>query len=102
MTALAKKRFKLRAKVSTDSPAEIKIELEKLFEAGKVGVGETPDEFLIEAEVEGENAKELNRALLSALRKAEKRTRLRSEWTLGGYTERFFDYVSKGTRKAVT
>jgi hypothetical protein len=38
---------------------------------------------------------ELNRSLLSALRKVEKRTRLRAEWTSGKTTERFFDYVSK-------
>ena len=31
--------------------------------------------------------------LLSALRRVEKRTRLRAEWTGGGTTYRFFDYV---------
>jgi hypothetical protein len=38
--------------------------------------------------------------LLSALRKVEKRTTLRAEWTSeDGNTERFFDYVLKKTVK---
>jgi hypothetical protein len=49
----------------------------------------------------GASAKELNRSLLSALRRAEKRTRLRSEWTSkDGVTERYFDYVLKKTTKS--
>jgi hypothetical protein len=32
------------------------------------------------------------------LRRAEKRTRLRAEWTAGGTTYRFFDYVPKSER----
>ena len=99
---MAMKRFKLSAKVSTDSPEAVKSELESLFTKGNVKAVEAPGEFLIDAEIEGVSAKELNRALLTALRKAEKRTRLRAEWTQGGSTERFFDYVSKGTRKATT
>src|ERR1035441_72267 len=35
--------------------------------------------------------------LLSALRKVEKRTTLRAEWTCGDTTERYFDYVLKKT-----
>jgi hypothetical protein len=57
------------------------------------------DEFLVEAEMEGATAKELNRTLLSALRKVEKRTTLRAEWTSGDTTERYFDYVLKKTIK---
>jgi len=57
------------------------------------------DEFVVAAEMEGASAKELNRMLLSALRKAEKRTTLRTEWTSGDTTERFFDYVLKKTVK---
>jgi hypothetical protein len=33
--------------------------------------------------------------LLSELRRVEKKTRLRAEWTSGNTTERFFDYVPK-------
>jgi hypothetical protein len=44
----------------------------------------------------GNSARDLNRQLLSTLR----RTRLRAEWTAAGVTHRFFDYVPKGTRPA--
>jgi hypothetical protein len=38
--------------------------------------------------------------LLSELRRAEKRTRIRTEWVFSGNTvEKFFDYVPKGTRR---
>ena len=48
----------------------------------------------------GENARELNRSLLSELRRGEKKTRLRAEWTSGNTTERFFDYVAKAKTTA--
>lgn len=48
----------------------------------------------------GGSAKELNRTLLSELRRAEKKTRLRAEWASdNGTTQRFFDYVLKKTSK---
>jgi len=47
--------------------------------------------------MEGTSSKEMNRALLSALRRTEKRTRLRAEWTSGKITEKYFDYVLKKT-----
>jgi hypothetical protein len=59
----------------------------------------TSDGFEIQAELEGESAKDLNRNLLSEMRRAEKKTRLRAEWSSGNTEERFFDYVLKGTRK---
>lgn len=46
----------------------------------------------------GVSAQDCNRSLLSALRRVERRTRLRAEWTAGNVIERFFDYVPKGTR----
>jgi hypothetical protein len=50
--------------------------------------------------MEGASARELNRTLLSALRKVERRTTLRAEWTSDdGTSERFFDYVLKKTVK---
>lgn len=57
------------------------------------------DGFAVTAKMTGENARDLNRAFLSALRKIEKKLRLRAEWTTGNTTERFFDYVPKGTGK---
>jgi hypothetical protein len=47
----------------------------------------------MEAKLSGESARDLNRALLSALCRRQRRTRLRSEWTRGRITERFFDYT---------
>jgi hypothetical protein len=58
------------------------------------------DEFIIEAVMEGTSAKELNRTLLSALRRVEKKTTIRAEWTShNNTTQRFFDYVLKKTIK---
>jgi hypothetical protein len=43
-------------------------------------------------------AKEMNRTLLYALRKVERKTTLRAEWTSGdNTTQRIFDYVLKWT-----
>jgi hypothetical protein len=95
---MANKHFKLIARVSSASPKAVKPVLEKAVTKGSVK--EANGEFVIEARMEGENAKELNRTLLSALRSAEKKTRLRAEWTSDeGTTERFFDYVLKKTTK---
>ena len=89
----------LSARVSTNSPDAVGKTLKTLITKGSVRRGTGTGEFLVEAEMEGTTAKDLNRSLLSALRRAEKKTRLRAEWTSGDTTERFFDYVPKGTRK---
>jgi hypothetical protein len=95
---MAKNRFKLSAKVSSNSPLAIKPVLERLV--GATGsIKSTPDGFEVEASLEGGTAKDLNRALLSEMRRVEKRTRLRAEWSSENTVERFFDYVPKGTRK---
>jgi hypothetical protein len=96
---MVNKRFRLTARVSSSSPQTIKPVLEKFIT--KSSVKKEDDEFVIETEMQGSNAKELNRSLLSALRKAEKKTRLRAEWTSNdGTTLRFFDYVLKKTTKS--
>ena len=60
---------------------------------------EVGGEFVIEAKMEGENARDLNRTLLSALRRVVKKTRMRAEWTSADkVTERFFDYALKQTK----
>ena len=87
------------ARVSTDSPALVKPVLEELITKGTVKDGSASGEFLVEAEMTGVSARDLNRALLSALRGAEKRTRLRAEWTSAGAIEKFFDYVPKGVSR---
>ncbi len=52
----------------------------------------------VRVQLEGESARDLNRAVLSALRRVERRTTLRAEWSSGTTVERFFDYVPKGIR----
>ena len=95
---MVNKRFRLTARVSSSSPQAIRPVLEKFIT--KDSVKKEDDEFIIETEMQGSNAKELNRSLLSALRKVEKKTRLRAEWISDdGSTSRFFDYVLKKTSK---
>ena len=91
-----KAKFKLKARVSSSNPPAIQPALEGLVTHGSVT--KVGGEFIIEAEMEGTSSKELNRSILSALRRVEKKTRLRAEWTSdNNTTERFFDYVLKKT-----
>jgi hypothetical protein len=91
-----KANYKLKARVSSSNPRAILPALEGWVTKGSVK--KVDDEFIVEAEMEGTSAKELNRSLLSALRRVEKKTRLRAEWTSNNNTtERFFDYVLKKT-----
>jgi hypothetical protein len=86
--------FKLKAGVSRSDVQTIEHALDQL--AAKGSVRRAAEEFIVEAEMEGASAKELNRILLSALRKVQRRTTLRAEWTSSdNITERFFDYVLK-------
>jgi hypothetical protein len=90
------KRFRLKARISSDNINAIKPALK--VHLPKARIKPEGRDLLIEAELEGNDVKESNRMLLSALRKAEKRTRLRSEWTSeDGTTYYFFDYVLKRT-----
>jgi hypothetical protein len=91
-------KFKLKARVSRADARTIRQALQLLGANGSAK--EAAGDFMVEAEMEGASARELNRALLSALRKVEKRTTLRAEWTSGdNTTERFFDYLLKKTIK---
>jgi hypothetical protein len=96
---MGKKTFKLSASVSSDNPAAVRAPLERAL-GSKAKIEPIDDGFRVEAQLTGESAKDLNRQLLSEMRRAEKKTRLRAEWTSGGVTEKFFDYVPKGMRKA--
>jgi len=87
-------RFHLTADVSSDSPAAVRPVLEGLADAT---ITESPAGFHVEGWAEGPAARELNRELLSALRRVERRGRLRAEWTGGGMVHRFFDYALKGS-----
>ena len=89
-------KFKLKAQVSRSKPQTIRGALKQL--AAKGSVRKADEGFLVEAEMEGTSAKEMNRTLLSALRKVQKKTTIRAEWTFGdNITERFFDYALKKT-----
>jgi hypothetical protein len=93
---MADKRFRVVARVSSSNPKAIKPVLEQAITSGSIK--EVKGELVVEAEMNGESAKELNRSLLSTLRRVEKKTRLRAEWTSDdGTTQRFFDYVLKTT-----
>ncbi len=89
--------FHLIAEVSSESPGAIETLLEQLVDGT---VTATQDGFHVDGWMRGPDARELNRFLLSALRRVERRTRLRAEWTASGETHRFFDYVPKGSRPA--
>jgi hypothetical protein len=66
-------------------------------------VREEGGDYIVQAELEGINAKELNRSLLSELRRSVKKTTLRAEWTSeNNVTQRFFDYMLKKTSKSKT
>jgi polyhydroxyalkanoate synthesis regulator phasin len=96
---MADKRFRVVARVSSSNTKAIKPVLEQAITSGSIK--EMKDELVVEAEMNGETAKELNRSLLSALRRVEKKTRSRAEWTSDdGTTQRFFDYVLKKTTKS--
>jgi hypothetical protein len=93
--AVSAHRFDLVADVSSADAAAIEPTLRRLV-GGEITP--TADGFRVVATLAGESAQDLNRSLLSALRRIERRTRLRAAWTEAGVTQRFFDYVSKGTR----
>ena len=86
------KTFKLSATVSSDNLDGVRVPLEH-FLGPRAKVERTDDGFNVEATMVGVEARELNRQLLSAMRRVEKKTRLRSEWRSDGVTEKFFDYV---------
>ncbi len=95
---MSKSVFELKAQVSSDNPSSV-LEIVRSF-IGRKGEAILSGELIeVRAELEGESAKDLNRMLLSEMRRVEKKTRLRAEWTSNNITERFFDYVSKGVGK---
>ncbi len=90
--------FKLVADISTSDPKKLESVLSDLI--GVDGILRVPNGFKIMKTFEGQSARELNRGLLSNLRRVVMETTMRSEWTHGKLSEQFFDYVPKGFRKA--
>ena len=86
------KTFKLSATVSSENLDGVRATLEA-FLGTKARIERTSNGFEVEATLVGVEARELNRRLLSGMRRVEKSTRLRAEWTADGVTEKFFDYV---------
>jgi hypothetical protein len=82
--------FRLNGDVSSENLSAVQPLLAQLT-GGRVTP--TPDGLHVESAMEGADARDVNRRLLSALRRVEKRTQLRAEWTAGATTYRFFDYV---------
>lgn len=92
------KLYSLKAEIATSDFEKIKAAL--IDSVGVDGVLETGWGFIVRTTLEGESAEDLNRNFLSALRRISKKTTLRSEWVHNGVTERFFDYISKGTKRS--
>lgn len=91
-------KLQLDARISSDSPDAVGRLLVTKFGAG--ALSRDGSEWAVRAEVESASARDANRELLSELRRVERKTRLRAEWTAGGSIQRFFDYVPKGIRPA--
>lgn len=89
-------RFQLDAEVHTVNPRDVLAALQSLHP--DVKIEETETGFKLAGRIEGESARDLNRSLLSALRRVARRTTLRAEWTSDRTVERFFDYVPRGGR----
>jgi hypothetical protein len=89
--------YRLSGDVSSDNLGAIQPLLTQLT-GGQVN--STPEGLHVDGAMEGTDARDVNRRLLSALRRVERRTRLRAEWRAGGTTYRFFDYVPKAERPA--
>ena len=75
---MPKKTFKLVATISSDNPTAVRGPLERAL-GSKAKIEPTDDGFRVEATLSGESAKDLNRQLLSEMRRAERKTRLRAE-----------------------
>ena len=94
---MPEKKMKLTANISSANPSAIKPVLERII-SNNGTIKPTTDGFDVNAEFKGETAKDLNRRILSELRRTEKKTRLRAEWASDGTVEKYFDYVLKQTR----
>jgi hypothetical protein len=92
--------FRLSATVSSSNLDGLRAPIERVLGL-KARVERADQGLRIEVgAVVGVDARELNRQLLSAMRRVEKAIRLRSEWTADdGTTERFFDYVFLKNRR---
>jgi hypothetical protein len=89
-------QFSLSGELSSDNLTAVRPVLHQVLEGATVI--SSPDGLHVEGFMDGTDAADANRRLLSALRRAERKTRLRAEWTGEGHIHRFFDYVPKSAR----
>lgn len=92
-------QLRLVARISTDDPSKLRPVLDAIARRYAGTYRTTVEGFETEFNREAPSARDANRELLNELRRAVKKTRLRAQWTHGAVTERFFDYVPKGTDK---
>jgi hypothetical protein len=97
---MSERPFTLVARIRTTDPAAIGAVLPTLIPQGVVTP--TAEGFRVEAALEGTSARDLNRMLLSALRRIDRQATMHAAWTSEGTTEHFFDYTARGTRAAQT
>ena len=97
---MGERQFTLVARIRTTDHAALGAVLANLIPHGVMTP--TPDGFRVEAELEGTSARDLNRMLLSALCRLDRRATLHAAWTSEGITEHFFDYTARGTHLAQT
>ena len=90
---MSMERFRLSADISTSDPKKIEPVLTKVI--GVNGIIHTEKGFKVKTTMEGQSATELNLNLLTALRRVEKGTILRAEWSTGKVKTRFVNYVLK-------
>ncbi len=95
---MPEKKFKVFASINSANPSAVKPVLERII-GNKGSITPADGKFEVLAEFKGESARDLNRSLLSELRKVEKKTSIRSEWTSEETIEKFFDYALKGIKK---
>ena len=98
---MGNRKFSLVARVSTENPKADKRVLKELV--SKSSITRSAEGFVIKGRAERRKRPRVKSDLLSALRRIERKTRLRAEWTSGGTTERFSITCPRGhTKRDVT
>ncbi len=97
---MGERQFTLVARIRTTDHAALGAVLANLIPHGVITL--TSEGFRVEAALEGTSARDLNRMLLSALRRVDRRATLHAAWTSEETTEHFFDYTARGTHLAQT
>ena len=97
---MTKKTFTLTARISTDNPKAIKPILEGLV--SKDSITPTDDGFSVNATMQGESARELNKTLLSALRRVRAQNPPAFGMEIRQYNGAFLRLCAKGNSKGLS